>query len=310
MASTMMTLTAEDVLRDLEVGRSRPLVVPDQTQPVARPALGGPAFRATWATVQALGRVRPRMTRSVLETMWFTPWTVGRERDLPDGAVRRIYRHSGFALSGWELGEGRTVLLVHGWGGNSTDLANIGAALAAEGRRVVAIDLPAHGRSPGKQTDLLEMAAAVGAMGQLLGPLDAIVAHSLGSAATIQAMGDGMDTRRLVLLAPPDKVASAVASFQRQARLPEPVGEVLRDLIERRFGETVWEDLSTDRIAGQLDVDAMVVHDEGDRQVPAEASDRVAEALDADRLATSGLGHSRILVDRDVVQAVVTKVVA
>lgn len=304
-------MTTEDVMADLETGRSRPLVIPSPgpTRSWVRPQLGGPAFKATWATVQTLGRVRPQLARGALEALWFTPWTVGRERPLPEGAERRTWRRSGYALAGWEMGEGPTVLLVHGWGGNATNLAEVGAALARAGRHVIAVDLPAHGRSPGRQTNLVEMAGALGALGRLVGPVDSLVAHSMGSAAAIQAIEDGLQVQRLVLLAPPAALAHAMASFQRQAKLPPAIAAALVELVEQRFGRTVWEDLSIERLGQGLQVETLVVYDHDDPQVPVEQACAVAEALDAEQLATFGLGHSRMLIDEDVVRAVVAKIV-
>src|SRR5262249_59183629 len=63
----------------------------------------------------------------------------------------------------WE-GGGPTVVLVHGWNGTSGDLSAFVGPLRDTGRRVVAIDLPAHGRSSGRFSDLTEAAAAVEAV--------------------------------------------------------------------------------------------------------------------------------------------------
>src|SRR6516165_7564057 len=50
----------------------------------------------------------------------------------------------------WQ-GGGPTVVLVHGWNGTSADLRSFIGPLRDTGRRVVAIDLPAHGRSSGSR---------------------------------------------------------------------------------------------------------------------------------------------------------------
>lgn len=84
-------------------------------------------------------------------------------------------------LSGWEVGDGRTVLLVHGWGGRSTDLAALATRLAAAGHRAVAVDLPAHGSSPGATTDLFALASAVAAAARRAGPLAGRVAAHLAA---------------------------------------------------------------------------------------------------------------------------------
>ncbi len=299
-------LTTEDVLADLEVGRSRPLVPADGlAAPVRRPALGGAAFTATWSAVQALGRIDSRLARPALEALWFTPWTVGRERRLPEGAVRRTFRTGGYGLQGWEVGSGPTVLLVHGWGGRSTDLATVAADVAAAGFRAVAVDLPAHGRSPGRRTHRPELAGAVRGGGVLVGPLHGVVTHSLGGAATVLALREGLATERLVLLAPPRRLEHAVARFGDAAKLPDGVEDELRALLEQRFGATIWEDLAVDALLpgaglGRAAVDALVVHDGDDEEISVEDGRFVADVLGAEFVETSGLGHGRILVDADV----------
>ena len=52
-------------------------------------------------------------------------------------------------LAVYEWGTGPAVLLVHGWGARATHFGKLVPALVASGRRVVAFDAPAHGRSSG-----------------------------------------------------------------------------------------------------------------------------------------------------------------
>lgn len=313
-----LRITPDDIARDLEAGRSRPLVPAHERTDLLvrtddRPKLGGPAFRATWSAVQALGRIDSRIDSRIawpaLDALWFTPWTVGRERELPLGARRRTFRTGGTALEGWEVGRGPTVLLVHGWGGRSTDLVGVADALAAAGFRAVAADLPAHGRSPGRRTNLVELGHAVRALGHHLeatdGPLHGAVTHSLGGAATVLALRDGLHLPRLALLAPPRRLERAVSTFVAQAGLSPALHQALRALLEQRFGAGVWEDLAVDGIAGTLRTDALVVHDAQDAQIPVEDARVVATALRGKFVETEGLGHSRILIDRDVLRRVV-----
>src|SRR5690242_17186671 len=53
----------------------------------------------------------------------------------------------GVALHYEVSGEGRPVVLVHGWSMSSRALAPLAAALSAKGRRCLALDLRGHGRS-------------------------------------------------------------------------------------------------------------------------------------------------------------------
>lgn len=47
-----------------------------------------------------------------------------------------------------ELGEGRAVLLLHGWGGSGESFAPVSRRLAELGMRAVSIDFPGFGKSP------------------------------------------------------------------------------------------------------------------------------------------------------------------
>jgi len=69
----------------------------------------------------------------------------------------------------------------------------------------------------------------------------------------------------------------------------------------------VWQDLACDSVAANLDVPALIIHDESDTQVPVEDAVLLANAWPAARLLTTdGLGHTRILRDPTVVDEVVS----
>ncbi|HEX8728518.1 MAG TPA: hypothetical protein VF739_07855, partial [Ktedonobacterales bacterium] len=51
------------------------------------------------------------------------------------------------------FGAGPRVLLVHGWEGRGMNLGMFIAPLTAAGYQVLALDGPAHGESPGEQTN-------------------------------------------------------------------------------------------------------------------------------------------------------------
>src|SRR5882724_4635880 len=62
-------------------------------------------------------------------------------------------------LAAWRWsGEGRPVLLLHGWGGQAGRLSEFVEPLLRAGFSVVALDGPAHGDSEGRQTTLTDFA--------------------------------------------------------------------------------------------------------------------------------------------------------
>lgn len=101
------------------------------------------------------------------------------------------------------------VLLVHGVTSNAGIWWRVGPAIAAAGRRVVAIDMPGHGTSPQRigvshrfLDTATELAAFIRAPG-LDAPTLAVVGHSWGGMVTAHLPAAGLTPRTLVLLDPP-----------------------------------------------------------------------------------------------------------
>ena len=100
------------------------------------------------------------------------------------------------------------LLLVHGVTSNAGIWWRVGPALAAAGRRVVAVDMPGHGRTAKAPRShrfadtAAELAAFVRAAG-LDRPDLAVVGHSWGGMITAHLPAAGLRPRTLVLLDPP-----------------------------------------------------------------------------------------------------------
>jgi pimeloyl-ACP methyl ester carboxylesterase len=109
-------------------------------------------------------------------------------------------------------GTGPAVLLLHGWEGQASDLAAFASPLLEAGFRVLALDLPAHGESAGRQTSIPQSARALRAVGEAIGPLHAVIAHSIGAAVLVEALHAGTAAQRVALI-------SAPAYYERHARL-------------------------------------------------------------------------------------------
>jgi pimeloyl-ACP methyl ester carboxylesterase len=108
----------------------------------------------------------------------------------------------------WGAPAARPVLLVHGVTSNAAIWWRVGPAIAAAGYRVVAIDMPGHGRTARSARShrfldtATELAAFVRAAG-LDGPDLAVVGHSWGAMVTAHLPAAGLAPRALVLVDPP-----------------------------------------------------------------------------------------------------------
>lgn len=309
-----MDLTIEEVMADLEYGRGPGNGLPVQgiedLGSLSRPTAGGRAFLRTYLAARLLGAIHPRLARRWLLRLWFTPWVhpsaLSPVTDLPAGLVPWSHTVDGTPIHGYHGGAGETVVLLHGWSGRAADMRYLAGDLAGTGRRVVAPDLPAHGRTSGRQTDLFVLGRAVASVLEQERP-SVVVTHSMGFPALMLALESGAHApARVVAVAPGRKMLHALDAFAQRARLSDRLVSQLRGGIEARFGAEVWQTLDVDRVLPDLDPVGLVVHDVDDDEVPIGDARHVAAAWPrAELVETAGLGHRRTLRDADVRQRVV-----
>jgi pimeloyl-ACP methyl ester carboxylesterase len=201
-------------------------------------------------------------------------------------------------------GTGPAVLLLHGWEGQASDLAAFAQPLLDASLSVLVMDLPAHGASAGRQASIPQLARAVRAVGEALGPLHAVIAHSMGSAVLAEALHVGLAAQRVVLISAPARYERYARAFAASAGLDAEGTEAMLAALRDAIGVDMRE-ISLPRRAPHFRQPALFVHSSDDRVVPIE--DSLASALawpGARHLRVEGLGHRRILADPAVIAAV------
>ena len=259
-------------------------------------------------SIRALGLVSPALAGSWVYRLWFQTLRFPepqQEQEWRRTAEPLAILHRGQALAVDAWGAGPTILMVHGWNGRGAQLGAFAPALVRAGYRVVSFDTPAHGRSPGRATNLLEISEAIRSVAQACGPLHAVIGHSFGVASAIHAVQQGLKVNRFVALSPPRSMRWITQSYFTAMGISTPVQAVFNRKFEARFGADLWQRFSPEILARQLDVPGLVIHDENDRDVPWQEGAALANAWPgAQFVRTSGLGHRRILRDPDVIARV------
>lgn len=175
-------------------------------------------------------------------------------------------------------------------------------ALTAAGYAVVSFERtrwPAARQAP---ATLPELAQDLVAIGERFGRADAVVGHSIGAAAAVLAMADGLEAGRLVLLSAQADPRDAVERFARRIGVGEPVERRMAAMLEARMGVAL-DALQAHRIAPAIGAPALVVHDLLDDEVPWAEGERFARHLPASRLLTTlDLGHQGVLGDARVLR--------
>jgi pimeloyl-ACP methyl ester carboxylesterase len=259
------------------------------------------AYRLFFAV---LGRLSPALAGRLAAKLFARPRRHARPARESELIARgsRVVLPDGLHATAW--GAGPTVLLVHGWEGRGAQLGAFVDPLVAAGYRVVALDGPAHGDSPGVTTTGPEFARALVATRDVVGPLAAIVGHSFGGFTSLLAVSRGLPTARIVTIGMPASVPEVLRDFLRLIRLPDRALPSMIAALEARVGAPMAS-FEVEAFAPTVDVPVLVVHDTDDREVPYADGPRLAEVFGARLLTTNGLGHRRILYAPEVVAAVV-----
>lgn len=221
-----------------------------------------------------------------------------------NGLAVKVYIWNGEKVSNTHSSP--TVLFIHGWTGRGTQIAKYIEPLNAMGYRVLSFDGPAHGRTPGKQTSLLEFTDVVLALNKNYGPFDAAITHSFGGMVLAFAMVKGLTLKSAACICPPKNFQVLTDNFQRVLNLPDSVMNVLVRKTYESHGQVTRDAVDMLNNVKNLNCRGLLIHDEDDDEISWHSSEEIARAWPgATFIKTSGLGHRRIIRDEQVVQHIV-----
>jgi pimeloyl-ACP methyl ester carboxylesterase len=236
------------------------------------------------------------------------PFTEYDSRAFTD-AEKMNFPFEGEMLAGYRLGEGKTVLLVHGWVSRASHMAFLGRFLAKAGFRVVAYDAPAHSSTGAllKKTtsNMFEYCRAISEVAKSLGSLYAIAGHSFGAACAaftvsgISAFSEyKIPVDKLVLISTPSRLIDVYESFCRRDGTGKEGLPLLKSTLEKEFG-FLSEDYSLKAALQNISADTLLIHDAEDEEFPVSDIYALQESAPTTRLlVTEGSGHQRILANR------------
>lgn len=231
------------------------------------------------------------------------------QRELADKARKVRLSFAGSHITKYEWGNGESkLLLVNGWGSHATHMGKMVPRLLEAGYRVIAFDPPAHGRSGGRTTDLVQFAAAINRVAQSVGGVDHLIAHSFGSAMALYAKRDwGTAFRSQVLISPFHDCLWFIEAFGQHVGIkPAVLSTMRRWMSERHGGRVDWNRLSLPDMLRETGGRTLLIHDEEDLEVPVTHSLAIHEAVPATEIQlTRGFGHHRILGSAAVMEGVI-----
>lgn len=199
----------------------------------------------------------------------------------------------------------RKILLVHGWSGRGTQLVKIADELIDNGFSTVSFDAPAHGKSKGSSSIMTEFIASILELEQQYGPFEFAIGHSLGGMSILNAIKLNLHVKKAVIIGSGDIIQDIIDDFIKKLKLKSKIGLLMRDHFEKKYNQKM-NDYSASEAAKSVKIPVLIIHDTDDADVNIQAAYQIKKnVLNSEILITNGLGHRKILGNKEVISKIV-----
>jgi len=170
---------------------------------------------------------------------------------------------------------------------------------------VFSFDLPAHGQSSSNTTLIPEVVKCVRSLYQKIGPFDYAIGHSIGGICIMNSLRFGDKYKKMVTISSPHVNVDMFKDFIFKIGLKEKSLNKLLDVFKSKVGSDV-ESYDLIKCAKISNTPTLILHCDDDRDIPVECSKESIKHFKKGKLIiTKGLGHRRILRNKNIVKSVV-----
>lgn len=203
----------------------------------------------------------------------------------------------------------KKVLFVHGWSGRSTQLFAFADKLLENGFMIISFDGPSHGKSSGRKTMMPEFLVAMEEIQKKFGHFDSVVGHSFGGQASLNAASSFLNIKSIVVIGSGDKVSDIIFRFSKNLNLKRKTGKKLIEYFQKNWNLNV-DDFASSKVVKKIEKPVLIIHDTLDGDVPVSCAYEIRQNLNNGLLLiTNGLGHTRILRDKTVIEKTVNFII-
>ncbi len=200
----------------------------------------------------------------------------------------------------------KKILLVHGWSGRGTQLVKIADELLKIGYMTISFDAPAHGKSKGNSSIMIEFIASVLELEKQYGPFDFAIGHSLGGMSILNAIKQKLTVKKAVIIGSGDIIQDIIDDFILKLKLKPEYGIKLKNYFEAKLGGKM-DDYSAYKAAEKTDIPVLIIHDKNDDDVSVKAAYNIQKHLkQSEIMITKELGHRKILGDENVIKKIIS----
>lgn len=215
-----------------------------------------------------------------------------------------------YTIQGYRWNElaDKRVLILHGFESSVINFDRYVKPLIRKGYCVLAFDAPAHGRSSGKEINVLIYKDFIDHINHRYGPVKNFIAHSFGGLALSLAIEkwDHDESFKIVYIAPAVETQTAISNFFNFLNMGQGVRKEFEQIIEERGSyQPGWYSIA--RAANHIKAKVLFFQDKDDDMTPLSDVEPIIKANHSNFkfILTEGLGHRRIYKDNKVSKAII-----
>jgi len=212
----------------------------------------------------------------------------------------------------YELGnpEGKPLLLVHGWDSNIGSMSNFAFNFSKENYKVIAINLPAHGKSKQVHTNMFECKNTVKEVLKHYNFKESIsiIAHSFGSGVIAYALSEvNVHVDRLVFLTAANKIDEIFLEFKNFINLGDKSYQMMVQKANELLGENLLELITSEKLLKSNFDKGLIIHDKFDKVLPYRNAETIGYSVkNIEVMPFEKIGHYRMLWNDEVLKATIS----
>ena len=210
-----------------------------------------------------------------------------------------------FRLQTYRWGNGsKHVVFIHGWQSHSFRWKPYIESLSFDDYTIHAMDAPGHGLSDGNLLNAPLYSASIELFLNALGPVDTVVAHSVGAFSLLHALHHhpALQISKMIIMAAPTEATYFMDFCKQYLGLSDKALALIQAKFELEFKEPLSE-FSARKFVSTISTPSLIIHDKEDVETPYQDILSVHQSWTSSTLLTTkGLGHK--LKSMDVIQAV------
>ncbi|MFZ8201823.1 alpha/beta hydrolase [Alteromonas portus] len=258
---------------------------------------------------RVLSFLTPTICNSILTFIYRTPGSMpvlDWEKVLLDRSTKSQVYVKGTEVNYYQWGQGKIILLCHGWSGHAGQLGKFIEPLIKHGYCVIALEAPGHGDSNSSKSDIHLYSMAIEALMEKH-HVYAAIGHCFGATALISTLEkSSCHIEKLVSISTLENLNWLADVYSKTLRVSQHIVDSAFAKVDAIYGQNnFYQEFSCRDALETLKIKTLAVHDVDDDFVFFNHTKYLSNLSNVTLLETSGLAHRFILIHPSTIDNIV-----